>query len=63
MLFEPDDLQALRRKTTLLIENKKLRGQIGLNARRRIVEGYTWDKAAAKVSTVLEISARLRKGL
>jgi len=63
MLFEPDDLQEMRRKTALLIENKKLREQIGLNARRRIVEGYTWDKAAAKVSTVLEISARLRKGL
>ena len=43
LLHEPGDYPALTRKLSELIENPDMRRQLGINARRTIERGWTWE--------------------
>jgi glycosyltransferase involved in cell wall biosynthesis len=42
--FEKNNVNDLTSKLLLLIKNKKLRDKVGLNASRRAISTYSWDK-------------------
>ncbi len=53
-LFEPDGREDLREKLLTLINDKKLRNDLGLAARQKVVREYTWDKNAQKTIQLAE---------
>jgi glycosyltransferase involved in cell wall biosynthesis len=60
LLHEPGDYGAMTGKLLELIGNRRLRRQLGANARRTIEGGWTWDHQAARISRVLELAAAVR---
>ena len=60
-LFEYGDVKQLTQKLKMLIENQKLRKQIGENARRHISSQFTSQIMAEKTLQVLRKSARMVK--
>lgn len=61
MIHEPGDYPAMTGKLLALIENDQLRRQLGVNARRTIESGWTWDQQAARIVRVLELAIAGRK--
>lgn len=49
LLFEPGNAKDISDKLALLIEDKELRKNLGLNARKDAVEKYTWDIHVNKI--------------
>jgi glycosyltransferase involved in cell wall biosynthesis len=60
MLYEPEDLPQMAVKCRVLIENPELRSEIGRNARKSILAGYTWRSNAEKIIEVLKLATNGR---
>ncbi len=58
LLFKPDDAESLKEKLLLLIKDAKLRETLGKNARRKVIENFTWKGNAVKT---IEIAQRLKE--
>ena len=56
ILYEPGDFSDMLTKTKLLIEDKKLRNKVGVNARELIENKYNWNTTAKKVRETLTCS-------
>ncbi len=54
LIFEYDCHEDLADKIIMLLENDELSRKIGRKAYRRIVENFTWDKAAKKYLNIYE---------
>lgn len=54
MLFEPDRVDELQRKTIWLLENVELRRRLGEQARRAVLANYTWEHHAKKIIAIFE---------
>ena len=53
MVFEPDILGNMEKKAFTLIRQESLRRRLGKNARQTVLDKYTWNKAAIRVSDVI----------
>ena len=58
LLFKPDDAESLKEKLLLLIKDAKLRETLGKNARRKVIENFTWKGNALKT---IKIAQRLKE--
>ncbi len=54
LLIDPDGGEALLQKTVSLIENEGLRKRLGMQARREVLEQYTWEQHAKKIIAIFE---------
>ncbi|NOX87879.1 MAG: glycosyltransferase family 4 protein [Calditrichaeota bacterium] len=54
LLFRPDDSASLKEKLLLLIRDADLRKSLGKNARRDVVEKFTWMRNARKTAEIAE---------
>jgi glycosyltransferase involved in cell wall biosynthesis len=54
LLIDPDVGAALLQKTVSLIENAALRKRLGVQARREVLETYTWEQQAKKIIAIFE---------
>jgi len=55
MLFDSGNVEELKKKIKMLIEDKKLRERIGRNARKTVIKMNSWDNVAKQITEVLEI--------
>jgi glycosyltransferase involved in cell wall biosynthesis len=62
MLYEPGDHETMSQKLLQLVENKDLRRQLGVKARRTIENHWTWDRQGARLSRVLQLAQESRQG-
>lgn len=53
MLFDSGDMEELKKKIKILIEDKKLREKLGRNARKTVIKMNSWDNVAKQISEVL----------
>ncbi len=60
-LVPPSDAKALGEKVQWLIDNPDLRQQLGLEARKRLVDNYTWEHNAMRVIQVCERAVQRRR--
>jgi len=58
LLFKPDDAESLKEKLLQLIKDAKLRETLGKNARRKVIENFTWKGNALKT---IKIAQRLKE--
>jgi len=54
LIFEYGSHHELADKIAILLENEDLRQKLGVKARKRIAENFTWDKAAGKYADLYE---------
>ncbi len=54
LLIDPEVGAALLQKTVSLIENEALRKRLGVQARREVLEKYTWEQQAKKIIAIFE---------
>jgi len=54
LIFEYGSHLELADKIVMLLENEELRQELGAKAHKRIVENFTWDKAARKYLDIYE---------
>ena len=54
MLFEPENIDELKEKLFLLITKNYLRRKLGRNARKTILEQFTWYHSASKISQAIK---------
>jgi len=52
LLIDPDGDEALLRKTVTLVENEELRKRLGAQARRDLLDNYTWEHHAKKIIAI-----------
>lgn len=53
-LFEPDNFEDLQEQLFALIEKNGYRQQLGRNGREMILQKYTWNHTAEKISEIME---------
>ncbi|HET7529134.1 MAG TPA: glycosyltransferase family 4 protein [Candidatus Saccharimonadales bacterium] len=64
VIVSPDDPKELSRAARKLLEDEKLRVDLGERARRKIMEGWTWSQRIAQLETVyLEIASKHRRDI
>ena len=51
--FPKKDSYMLYKKLDKLIENEGLMRRVGINARKTIVENYSWDKTSSRIAGIL----------
>src|SRR5262245_14586264 len=56
MLFEAEDHAGMQQKLLTLIEDEDLRRRLGINARRTIEQGWTWDIQVSRLEKVLHLA-------
>lgn len=56
MLFEWGDHVTMQHKLLMLIKNEELRRRLGLNARKTIEQGWTWDVQVSRIAQVLQLA-------
>ncbi|MFQ5771087.1 MAG: glycosyltransferase family 4 protein [bacterium] len=61
MLYDPEHVDGLQIKTIRLLENEELRNRIGQQARRDLLDKYTWEHHAKKIITIFEEILQRRK--
>jgi glycosyltransferase involved in cell wall biosynthesis len=49
LLVEPNDAQALARAIERLADDTSMRGRMGAQARRTVIDRFTWQQNAARV--------------
>lgn len=54
LLFEPGDIDALKRNLVRLIDDSNLRAKLGNNARQTVERKYTWNKHVEKILARIE---------
>ncbi len=54
MLFDPDNVDDLKEKLILLIRQDELRQKLGSDARKTILEQFTWYHSACKISEAIK---------
>ncbi len=54
LLFTPDDRTALKEKLLVLIKDRALREKLGQNARKDVVEKFTWQGNARKTAEIAQ---------
>lgn len=54
ILVEPRSLKDMRNAISKLLDDKKLRDKLGKNARKTILENYTWDKVVNRYTYLYE---------
>ncbi len=54
LLFTPDDRTALKEKLLVLIKDRALREKLGQNARKDVIEKFTWQGNARKTAEIAE---------
>lgn len=52
ILIQPKSINDIVNKTQMLIDNKKLRYRIGINAYNTIINKYTWEKSAQELINI-----------
>lgn len=53
-LFEPDDIKDLTEKVLKLVDEPKKRHSFGDNARKTVLQKYTWDKHAEQMERIFQ---------
>jgi glycosyltransferase involved in cell wall biosynthesis len=59
--INPHDPGDIAKFTIILLKDPELRKSMGLNARRRVLESFTWDTAAGNTLRVYEEAIELYK--
>ncbi len=54
LFVEVDNPQDLAKKIALLLEDDQLRARLGENGRKLVLQNYSWDKIAEKMSAVFQ---------
>lgn len=63
ILFDPKNLNELKKKAFKLIEDKQLRIEISKHARQTIVEQYTWNHTINLLENILLDACRKRQNI
>ncbi len=54
LLVEPFDSRDIAKKINFLLENPELRRKMGLKARKRVEQRYTWEKVSRRIESVFQ---------
>jgi glycosyltransferase involved in cell wall biosynthesis len=52
IIFQESDINDLRNKLQMLLDNPKMRNELGAKSRKRVEENYSWQKIAARTIDV-----------
>ncbi len=53
-LIKPKDIDALKNKLEILIENENLRKELGNNAYNEVIGKFNWEKSIEKYAAIFE---------
>ena len=62
MLFEPGNVKALKGLIETTLKDRNLRLRLGVNARKRVERGFTFEEIAPRYERILLIAGRRRDG-